>query len=425
MNLVVPYGTTKFEIEIPTNNVRVIRPTFVEGLADEARAFFNAVRNPIGSAPLKSLIAPEDTLAVVIPDITRPFPSKRVLPWLLDELKHLDPEQITIINGTGSHRANTPQELEQMLGPEICRTYRIVNHNACDPATLSIAGTTSGRDIYYNNDYVISDRRIVLGFVEPHFFAGYSGGYKGIFPGIADIDSILHYHRAEVIADPLSTWGVMDGNPTQEQIRNCGNLLPIDFCINLTLNSEQQITGFFCGDVSQAHEQACRFVRSTAMVACEHAYPIVITTNSGYPLDQNLYQSVKGMSAAAQIVSVDGLIITIAQCREGFPEHGNFRKLLFEHDSPAALLETVARAVSPIFDQWEAQKLALIQQKAKVALFSSIPREEVEIANLEPISDISAYLKKVLNRMGNDTSVAVLPEGPQTIPYLTGRLEKN
>ena len=153
-----------------------------------------------------------------------------------------------------------------------------------------------------SRDYVEADRRIVLGFVEPHFMAGFSGGYKGVFPALADIDSIMRYHDAQTIGHPKSTWGVLDGNPTQARIRHDGALLPVDFCVNVTLNRERRITRFFCGEVLAAHEAGCAFSRETAMVPCERPFPMVVTTNSGFPLDQNLYQAVKGMSAAAQVV---------------------------------------------------------------------------------------------------------------------------
>ena len=173
-------------------------------------------------------------------------------------MPHVPPERITIINGTGSHRPNTPAELERMVGRHVASTYRIVNHAAQDPSTLSRAGTTrDGRPVFLNRAYVEADRRIVVGFIEPHFMAGFSGGYKGIFPALADIDSITHYHRAAVIADPKSTWGVLDGNPTQAQIRANGALLPLDFCVNVTLNRDRAITGFYCGDAIAAHERGC------------------------------------------------------------------------------------------------------------------------------------------------------------------------
>ena len=204
--------------------------------------------------------------------------------------------------------------------------------------------------------------------------AGFSGGYKGIFPAVADIASIMRYHDARTIGDPRSTWGLLEGNPTQAIIRHNGSLLPLDFCVNVTLNRRREITRFFCGDPIAAHEAGCAFSKETAMVACERPFPIVVTTNSGYPLDQNLYQTVKGMSAAAQIVEPGGYIATASRCNDGFPEHGNFKKLLFDHASPRAVLDTIEAPGFSLYDQWEAQLLALIRLKARVGLRSELPR---------------------------------------------------
>lgn len=413
------YGTDGLDLEVDAPNVTVIEPRYVPGLPDEPAAFREAARDPIGRPPLRQIVRAGERVAVVIPDITRPLPSDRLLPWLFEELSHVPAENFVIINGTGSHRANTPAELERMVGARVARTYRIINHDAHDRSTHERAGTTKdGRPVYMNREYVRADRRIVLGFIEPHFMAGFSGGYKGIFPAVADIDSIMHYHRAAVIADPRSTWGVLEGNPTQEQIRHNGSLLPVDFCINVTLNRDRQITGFYCGDPLEAHRRGSEFVRRTAMVACPEPFPVVVTTNGGYPLDQNLYQAVKGMSAGAQIVAPGGYILAAARCNDGFPSHGNFRKLLFEHASPKALLETVLAPGFSMFDQWEAQILANILLKARVGLRSEIPDDEVRRAHLEPVADVSRRLAEELRRVGRDAPVAVLPEGPMTIPYL-------
>ncbi len=419
MKVHLQYGVDGLEAELPSASVTVLAPRFIEGLRDEAAAFTEAVRAPIAARPLREIISAADRVAVVIPDITRPLPTDRLLPWLFAELAHVPATNYTIINGTGSHRINTPDELERMVGHEVAASYRIVNHNAHDAATMKLAGRTSdGRDVYFNREYVEADKRIVLGFIEPHFMAGFSGGYKGIFPAVADIDSIMHYHRASVIGDARSTWGVLEGNPTQAQIRANGALLPVDFCLNVTVNRKRQITGYFCGDVRQAHLRGCEFSKATAMVACDRAFPIVVTTNSGYPLDQNLYQAVKGMSAAAQIVAPGGLIIQAARCNDGFPHHGNFRQLLFEHASPQALLDTILAPGFSMYDQWEAQLLALIALKARVALLSEIPADEVRRAHLEPITDLAAKVSAELQRIGPDAPIAVLPEGPMTIPYL-------
>ncbi len=275
-----------------------------------------------------------------------------------------------------------------MVGPEISRRYRVVNHDAHDASTLVEVGKSlGGPPVRFARAYVEADRRIVLGFIEPHFMAGFSGGYKGVFPAVADIASIMHYHRAAVIGDARSTWGNLDANPTQEQIRQAGALLPVDFLVNLTLNRAPQITAFFCGEVLAAHARGCAFARETAMVACRRAYPVVVTTNAGYPLDQNLYQTVKGMSAGAQVVTDGGFILTAARCNDGFPTHGNYKKLLFEHATPRALLDAILTPGFSLYDQWEAQLHALITLKARVGLYSALPPEEVRRAFLEPVAN--------------------------------------
>ncbi len=413
------YGTAGIEVEIPSASVTLLRPMYVDGLPDEAAAFRDAVRAPIESRPLREMFRRSDRIAIVIPDITRPLPTSRILPWILAELSHVRRDNFTVINGTGSHRENTPEELAAMVGGDLMVGVRVVNHTAHDPGRLTAAGKTAdGRTVYMNREYVAADKRIVLGFIEPHFMAGFSGGYKGIFPALADIDSIMHYHRASVIGDPRSTWGLLEGNPTQGQIRECGSILPVDFCINVTLNRYRQITGFYCGDVLAAHRKGCTFAKETAMVCCERPFPVVITTNGGYPLDQNLYQAVKGMSAGAQIVEKGGFILAASKCNDGFPAHGNFRKLLFEHDSPQAILDTITAPGFSLYDQWEAQLLAIILLKARVGLHSDIPADEVRRAHLEPVSEISRRIGEELKHAGRGARVAVLPEGPMTIPYL-------
>ncbi len=418
MNVQLPYGKESIEVTIPGEQVREIRPQFIPGLPDEARAFKKAVADPIGSAPLRKLIAADDKVAVVIPDITRALPSERLLPWLFEELDYVPAENFTIVLGTGTHRQNTPDEIEAMLGKKVARQYLVVNHNGFDPSTLQEVGKREGGyPVLMNKNYTQADKRIIMGFIEPHFMAGFSGGCKAVFPGIADIASIQHYHRASVIQDPRSTWGVLENNPTQEQIQRYGSLIPIDFCINVTLNHQQRITRFFCGNVSLAHQEGCRFAKSTAMVSCSRQYPVVITSNSGFPLDQNLYQSVKGMSAAAQIVAPGGLIIMAARCNDGFPNHGSFRQMLFDY-TPKAFLEALRTPPFQKPDQWQNQLLSLILLKARVAVFSDLDAGEVQRAHMEPIANVDAYIAKEIGQLGEDAPVAVLPEGPMTIPFL-------
>jgi nickel-dependent lactate racemase len=419
MKVHLQYGQKGLDIEIPFSQVNVLRPRFIPGLLNEKNEFIESCREPIGSPSLNELVDANDTIAVVIPDGTRAMPSKRVLSWLFSLLSDIPSSNFTIILGTGTHRPNTHDEIRKMIGADIAKKFKVINHNAFDPNMLVDTGfiNESGTHLRMNKEYVQADKRILLGFIEPHFMAGFSGGYKAVFPGLSDIDSILDYHRAEIIGHPGSTWGIPMDNPTQDQIRLSGSVIPVDFLINLTLNERREITGFFCGDVIQAHLKGCNFAKETAMTAVHSSYPLVITTNSGYPLDQNLYQSVKGMVAAAEIIDPGGEIILAAECQDGFPIHGNFARLIFEHDSAQSMLDQVHQPGFRLLDQWQIQKLAQVLIKAKVSVFSTIPADQIRKASLEPILDINPYLQTIRDQKG-DMPVAVLPEGPMIIPYI-------
>jgi nickel-dependent lactate racemase len=421
MRVRLQYGTDGLDVELPARNVTLLEPRYVPGLPDEAAAFREAVARPLAGPPLREVVRAGDRVAVVIPDITRPLPSDRLLPWLFAALPGVPPERVVIVNGTGSHRGNTAEELGRMVGADVHGRYRVVNHDASDPETLVAVGRgADGQPVLLNRDYVAADRRIVLGFVEPHLMAGFSGGYKGVFPALADIASIMRYHDAKTIGHPKSTWGRIADNPTQAIIRSSGALVPVDFCVNLTLNRDRRITRFFCGEVLPAHDAGCAFSRETAMVRCGRSFPVVVTTNSGYPLDQNLYQTIKGLSAAAQIVSQDGYIAAASRCNDGFPAHGNFRRLLFEHDSPRALLDAIEAPGFGVHDQWAAQILALVRLRARIGLLSELPPDDARRAHVEPVADLAAAVAHELEARGTDCPVAVLPEGPMTIPYVAG-----
>ena len=417
------YGSKGLSLDISGLNATILRPQYVPGLVDEHAAFLKSVRHPYGTRSLKQLIDPSETVAIVIPDITRALPGERLYPWILQELDSIPNEQITFIIGTGTHRANTPDEIAVMAGPDIACRCNFVNHDARDANSLLFAGRSPyGYDVHYNAQYVQADRRILVGFVEPHFMAGFSGGYKAAFPGVADLNSILHYHSFSHIADANSTWGILEDNPTQGQVRAAGELVPVDFLINVTLNTDRGITGYFCGDVMKAHTAACRFSKDIAMAGVDAPFPIVVTTNSGYPLDLNLYQSVKGMTAAFAITKPGGLIITAARCNNGFPDHGAFKSQLLSGHSPDQAWDTIRNRSHCEPDQWQTQKLLQILRSCRMQLYSDLDCELVRQAHMEPITNMREAIYQELGKLGDPrTPVAILPEGPLTIPYLRAR----
>ncbi|MBE3556064.1 MAG: nickel-dependent lactate racemase [Firmicutes bacterium] len=420
MQVHLAYGEERIEADLPDQAV-VLRPQPVAGLADEHAAFLKALENPIGSAPLSARAYSGMRVAIVTADITRPMPSDRILPWLLEVLHGagVGYKDVVLINGTGSHRGNTEEEFKKMYGPDIVARYRIINHDAYDKQTLCYLGKVeTGAEVWLNKAFVEADFRIVTGFVEPHFFAGFSGGAKGIFPGIAGIDSIMHFHNAAMIGHPKATWGVLEGNPLQEEARAVWNLVQPEFLVNVTLNTNRQLTGIFCGTMPEAFEAGAAFEKKMAMVPVDEPFDVVVTTNSGYPLDQNLYQTVKGMSAAAEIVRPGGTILCVSECREGFPDHGRFKELLQMQTIPKALLAMIESPGFHAFDQWEAQKLATILLKARVLLYSSMPDETVRAAMLTPVAHIQRCVDDLLRQYGPKARIAVLPDGPLTIPYL-------
>jgi nickel-dependent lactate racemase len=415
MQLELAYGRTGLCIEAP-DDATVITPTHLPGLSDPRAAVVSALRAPIGAPPLWQTVKATDKVCVVISDITRPTPNDLLVPWLLEELDFVPRENFVILNGTGSHRDNTREELIGMLGREVVETVRVVNNHAREPEEqVHLGQSPTGAEVWLNREYVEADVRIATGFIEPHFFAGFSGGPKGIMPAVAGIETILHFHSAPMIGDPRSTWGVLDGNPVQEETTAIVSRHPPEFLLNVTLNGEKEITGVFAGDWLAAHRAGCAFVKEHAMVAVDAPFDVVVTTNSGYPLDQNLYQAVKGMSAAQRIVKRGGVILCAAECSDGLPDHGNYGKILGMRDTPAELLAMIEDPAFQMFDQWQVQKQAMVQTWANVGLTSSLPDEAVRAAHFTPVHDISAALA---DYAAQGARIALMPLGPLTIPYL-------
>ena len=425
MRISLAYGKEGLVIDLPDEwDVTIVAPRYAVGIADPLAALRQALRVPIGAAPLRDMARASDKVGIVFSDITRPSPSHLILPAILEELIHVPREQITLFNALGTHRANSKAELQGMLGSELASTYRIVQNDAFDLSTQVRLGDTSrGHEIWLNREFAECDLKVLTGFIEPHFFAGFSGGGKAVMPGLAGLRTVLGNHDADMIGDPRSTWGETWGNPVWEEVREVALRLDRTFLVNVTLNKDKRITNVFAGSLTAAHEDGCAFVKEMAMVPVVSPFDIVVTTNSGFPLDLNLYQAVKGMSAAAQVVREGGAIVVAAECWDGIPEHGLYGQFLREAGSPQDLLEKIHAPGLLKQDQWQAQIQAQIQLHARVHLFTDhLTSDQIRQAMLHPVRSIEDTVAQFVRDIGPQARICVLPEGPQTIPYIPDRM---
>jgi lactate racemase len=419
VNIQLAYGQSHLQIDLPTDRTTVIEPTRQPGLENEQAAVTHALDHPIGSPPLRQRIRSTDRICIAFTDLTRATPNDRLIPWLLEHLADHPRENILLLNQLGTHRPNTPEELQRMLTPAIVERYRVLNHEPENPDALVQVGTTrAGAPALLNRHLVEADLRVITGFIEPHFFAGFSGGPKGIMPGCAGLETVMSNHGAANIGDPRATFGVTDGNPLWEELRDIALRAGPSFLLNVTLNEQRQLTGVFAGDLLEAHKVGFEFVRRSAMQKVKAPFEVVVTTNSGYPLDLNLYQGVKGMSAGARILQPGGTLILACECREGVPAGSHLDHLLRAASGPEEILALLSTPGFVRPEQWQAQIQALIQRNAEVLVYSSLPDEAIRACHLTPCHDIAAAVASRLDQYGPQARVAVLPQGPLTIPYL-------
>jgi nickel-dependent lactate racemase len=421
MNVHLAYGQGSLAVDLPDGRTTIIEPSHRPGLSDERAAVLAALEQPTAARPLRDWLKPGARVCINFTDITRATPNDRLLPWILGYLERagVERDQITLLNQTGTHRANTRAELEKMLGAQLVANYRVLNHDCERDADLVPFGATrDGTPALINRHCAHADVRIITGFIEPHFFAGFSGGPKGIVPGVGGLRTIMSNHGYRNLLSPNSTFGVLEGNPLWEELMDIALRVGPSFLLNVTLNDERRITNVFAGDLREAHRAGCDYVRKSAMQRVKAPFDVVVTTNSGYPLDQNLYQGVKGMSAAARIVREGGLIVLACECREGVPAGSPLDKLLRSAGSPEEILAMLATPGFVRPEQWQAQIQALILRKARVLVYSSLPDDIIRAAHLTPCHNIAAAVNEELARCSPDATVAALPQGPLTIPYL-------
>jgi nickel-dependent lactate racemase len=422
LEIELAYGRAGLRTVIEHEKVQIIRPEFIPGLKDEAAAIRDHLQSPIGTMPLRDLIQPSDNVVIVHTDITRATPNDRILSVVIKEVLSagVGTNNITLINGLGTHRPQTDQELRQMLGDNIVENYRCIQHNCFDEDGLVYLGQTSfGNEVRINQIYLEADIKILTGFIEPHFFAGFSGGPKAILPSLAGSESVFTNHSFEMVSHHKAAWGITNGNPIWEEMLEVALNTNPTFLLNVALNSNKEITGIFAGDLVESHRKGCEFVKKTAMVAVKNPFDIVITTNSGYPLDQNLYQSIKGISAAKQIVKKGGAIIVFTACEDGLPDHGLYADLLARGKSPEGVLAMVSKPGFTAHDQWQVQIQAQIQRHAEVHVYSDgLTEQQIRDAHFSPCLNLEDTMEKLLSKFGSNARICVLPDGPLTIPYI-------
>jgi nickel-dependent lactate racemase len=407
------YGRHGTTVEVP-DGAEVIAPVEEPGLEDEAASIVAALRRPVLGGSLQDLTDGSERVVVVFPDLTRPMPNRTVLPPLLAELTRcgVPDERITLLCATGTHRQATAAEMEELVGPEIVARYTIVDHDGTSDAHVAV-GEVEGTAVLLQREYVEADLRIVTGFVEPHFFAGFSGGPKAVCPGLAATTTILEAHHPRRIADARATFVTREGNPVHDFVRAAVALAPPHLSVDVAINRARQVTAVFAGPLPAAHDAACAHVQSSAMRAVAAPFDLVVSTNGGYPLDRNLYQAVKGMAAAERIVRPGGTIVMAAACDDGVPAGGAFARLVAEARTPVDL---VGATGLPELDRWQVQVLGRVLQRAEVVLFAegldagSVPNTLVTI-----VPDLDAAVASARTRLGPAARVAVLPEGPLTV----------
>jgi len=417
----IPYHKKMIDIEIADKNLVGI----LESKAEEFKPALSqqqivekALDNPIESESLETLVAGKKNMVIITSDHTRPVPSKITMPILLRRIRAVNPHiDIKILIATGFHRPTTHEELVNKFGEEIVKTENIIIHDAFDDSTLVKVGTLpSGGELIINKLAVETELLIAEGFIEAHFFAGFSGGRKSVLPGIASATTVMANHCSEFIASPYARTGILENNPIHKDMLYASEKSKLAFILNVVIDSEKKIINAVAGHSQFAHGKGCQFVLDLSKVDKVDA-DIVVSTNGGYPLDQNMYQSVKGMTAAEATCNEGGVIIMVSACNDG---HGgqSFHDNLANAESPRALLDRIAKVPrnETVPDQWEFQILARMLDKYTIILVTDMcDPEMIKNMHMEHAYTFEEALKRAYELKGMEAKVAVIPDGVSVI----------
>ncbi|WP_371806084.1 nickel-dependent lactate racemase [Candidatus Lokiarchaeum ossiferum] len=424
MKVHMAYGTEGIEIEIDDNiTAEVVKAAMETPLDDPKQAIVEACEKPLFCPPLRNLLAKrkDGKICIVISDSTRPVPSKLIIEALIEifkEYKILD-EDIQILIATGLHRKSTPKEMKQMLGNDIRFRFDIINHVAKDMDTLEYLGENKfGNPIYINKTYLEAEIKIITGYVEPHFFAGFSGGRKAIVPGIAGSETIAHNHCKENIGSEKARFGILKDNPIYEDAIDIAKKTEIkpDFMINVCINPAHQITKVIAGAL-QSHQELVMYQERLCFHPITERYDVVICGNGGFPLDLDLYQAVKSMAIGELGVKQGGTIITVNECRDGVG-HPKFEEMINLGLTPTEFLEQLNSGKITCLDQWESQVLARVLEQFEVFIISSLPKDKLGNMGLKYATSVEEAVDLCLQHYGPQMRVLILPDGPMMLPKM-------
>lgn len=425
----IEYGKTGLDVELPERSlIAIAKPKILPGVADDTFSIAYSIKNPIQSNKLNEIItSPQDKVLIAVSDVTRPTPVAKILLPLLTELKRMriQEKNITIIIANGLHRNATKAELDWLVGRPVLERVKVINHEAQKSSRLVNIGYTSYGTRLQVNDLVREvDIKICVDYCEPHFFAGFSGGRKTILPGIAGQDTILHIHRPELIDHPKVCNGVVKDNPLHHELVEAARMVGVDFIVNTVMNEHNETLRVASGDLEATHDTLIKTVLHSRSVEVPEKAEIVLTTNGGWPLDQNFYQSVKGLGVVTRlerpIIKEGGVIILTTRCEEGFGRHTTWIKRLGEAASPIEFIERLyASEYKPVVDDWQAQVLARILEKYEVIVISKGLREaEITSCHMTYAKSVEHALELAKIRVGRDAGIVVLPNGPAALPIL-------
>jgi nickel-dependent lactate racemase len=424
LRLTLDYGRTGLPVELPAD--RVVGPLAIRDvphLPYPEQAVAEALEHPIHSPPLRTLAQGRRDACILVCDITRPVPNATILRPMLRALHDagLRRDQVRILVATGLHRASTPAEKLEMLGPEVVDGYRVEDHDGTRLEEHTHLGTTPrGVPVWIDTRYVSADLKIATGLIEPHLMAGYSGGRKLICPGVAALETVKRWHSPAFLEHPKADCGILEGNPVHEENTRIARMAGCDFIANVTLDSRRRVTSVVAGDMEEAFMAGVRFVEGVVQAPVAHPVDVVVTSAAGFPLDATFYQSIKGLTGCLPIVKQGGTIILAARLDEGIgsPE---FASLFREHPTLDGFMERILGKDYFVMDQWQLEELAKVRRKARVRYVSDgLAPEVLSGLFVEPASSVESAVAEALAEYGPDARVAVIPKGPYVLPTLGG-----